>query len=216
MTRFRPHKRLRKGERPAVTSGLSRLRRTDLLKTACEVIADQGFGHTRTIDIAKAAGVSQALLFYHFESKERLFAQAFAYAARQHLEALIAIERSTATPFDRLRTLLRLCSPATPTEGWRLWIEAWSEAVRNPELEAISRRIDSQGRVLLREIIESGVASGEFACNDPDGATWRILALVDGLAIQTHVHPKVLSRRRVNVLIRTAAAAELGLSADEL
>ncbi|MEQ4719697.1 TetR family transcriptional regulator C-terminal domain-containing protein [Nonomuraea sp. B19D2] len=199
-----------------MSSGFSRLRREDLLKTACEVIAEQGFGHTRTIDIARAAGVSQALLFYHFETKERLFAQAFTYAARQHLNALADVEQSAGTPLDRLRTLLRLCSPAIPTEGWRLWIDAWSEAMRNPELEEISRRIDYQGRVLLRGIIEAGVACGEFKCDDPDDATWRIIALVDGLAIQTHVHAKVLSRRRVNVLIRTAAAAELGISAEKL
>ncbi|SDH31823.1 DNA-binding transcriptional regulator, AcrR family [Nonomuraea jiangxiensis] len=186
------------------------------MRTACEVIAEQGFGHTRTVDIAKAAGVSQGLLFYHFETKERLFAQAFTYAARLHLNALGDIERSPDTPFDRLRTLLRLCSPAVPTEGWRLWIDAWSEAMRSTELEQISRRIDAQGRLLLRAIIEAGVACGEFECADPDATTWRIFALIDGLAIQTHVHPKVLSRRRVNLLIRTAAAGELGLSADTL
>jgi AcrR family transcriptional regulator len=199
-----------------VTQGFSRLRREDLLKTACEVIAERGFGHTRTLDIARAAGVSQALLFYHFETKDRLFAQAFTYIARLHLNALGDIERSTGTPFDRLRTLLRLCSPAIPTEGWRLWIDAWSEAMRSSELEEISRRIDAQGRLLLRSIIESGVGCGEFKCDDPDGATWRILALIDGLAIQTHVHPKVISRRRVNMLIRTAAANELGLSVEKL
>ncbi|MFG1707922.1 TetR/AcrR family transcriptional regulator [Nonomuraea sp. M3C6] len=199
-----------------MTPGFSRLRREDLLKTACEVIAEQGFGHTRTIDIARAAGVSQALLFYHFETKERLFAQAFTYMARLHLNALGDIERSTGTPFERLRTLLRLCSPAIPTEGWRLWIDAWSEAMRSPELEQISRRIDFQGRLLMRGIIEAGVACGEFECDEPDDATWRIFALIDGLAIQTHVHPKVLSRRRVNMLIRTAAANELGLPVEKL
>ncbi|MFC4112265.1 TetR/AcrR family transcriptional regulator [Nonomuraea zeae] len=199
-----------------MTQGFSRLRREDLLKTACEVIAEQGFGHTRTVDIARAAGVSQALLFYHFETKDGLFAQAFTYAARLHLNALGDIERSTGTPLDRLRTLLRLCSPAIPTEGWRLWIDAWAEAMRSSELEAISRRIDSQGRLLLRSIIESGVDCGEFKCSDPDAATWRILGLIDGLAIQTHVHSKVLSRRRVNVLIRTAAANELGLAVENL
>ncbi|MET9241854.1 TetR family transcriptional regulator C-terminal domain-containing protein [Nonomuraea sp. NPDC003709] len=199
-----------------MTSGFSRLRREDLLKTACEVIAERGFGHTRTIDIARAAGVSQALLFYHFETKDRLFAQAFTYAARQHLHSLEHIEESTGTPLERLRTLLRLSSPAIPTEGWRLWIDAWSEAMRNPELEEISRRLDSRGRLVMRAIIEAGVSCGEFKCDDPDASTWRILALVDGLAIQTHAHPKVLTRRKVNTLIRTAAAAELGLSAETL
>ncbi|MGW0808080.1 TetR/AcrR family transcriptional regulator [Nonomuraea sp. NPDC002799] len=199
-----------------MTTGFRELRRQDLLKTACEVIAEQGFGHTRTVDIARAAGVSQALLFYHFETKERLFAQAFSYAARLHLNALNEIEQSSANPLDRLRTLLRLCSPAITSEGWRLWIDAWSEAMRSSELEEISRRIDLQGRELLRGIIEAGVTAGDFECGDPDAATWRILGLIDGLAIQMHVHPRVLSRRRVNALIRTAAATELGVAVENL
>ncbi|MFC7583290.1 TetR/AcrR family transcriptional regulator [Nonomuraea antimicrobica] len=187
-----------------------------MLKTACEVIAEQGFGHTRTLDIARAAGVSQALLFYHFETKERLLAQAFGYAARLHLNALATVERSSGTPLERLRSLLRLCSPAIPTEGWRLWIDAWSEAMRSSELEETSRRIDARGRTLMRGIIEAGVDCGEFACADPDGTTWRLFALIDGLAVQTHAHPKVLSRRKVNTLIRTAAAIELGVPAEKL
>jgi AcrR family transcriptional regulator len=199
-----------------VTSGFSRLRREDLLKTACEVIAEQGFGHTRTVDIARAAGVSQALLFYHFETKEQLFAQAFAYVARLHRDALDDIERSPSPPLDRLRTLLKLCSPAIPSEGWRLWIDAWAEAMRVPELETLARRLGTQCRLLIREIIEAGIECGEFKCDDPDATAWRIFALIDGLAIQTHVHPKALSRRRVNELIRTAAANELAVPVEKL
>ncbi|MEU7828580.1 MULTISPECIES: TetR/AcrR family transcriptional regulator [unclassified Nonomuraea] len=199
-----------------MTRGFSRLRREDLLKTACEVIAEQGFGHTRTIDIARAAGVSQALLFYHFETKDELFAQAFAYAARMHLDTLDAIERSPGTPPERLRALLRRSSPAGSSDGWRLWIDAWSESMRNKELEQTSRRLDLRGRTLLRGIIEAGVASGDFVCPDPEESTWRIFALLDGLAIQIHVHPKVVSRRWATRLLRATAAAEVGLNPDDL
>ncbi|SDK87108.1 DNA-binding transcriptional regulator, AcrR family [Nonomuraea maritima] len=201
---------------PATATGFSRIRREKLLRTACEVIAEQGFGHTRTIDIAKAAGVSQALLFYHFDTKEGLFAQAFGYAARVHLQSLADLEESAGAPLDRLRSLLRLCSPAIPTKGWRFWIDAWSEGMRSPELEATSRRIDARGRTLMRGIIEAGVDCGQFACPDPDATTWRLFALIDGLAVQTHLHPNALSRRRVNALIRTAASYELGVAAERL
>ncbi|MEV4394170.1 TetR family transcriptional regulator C-terminal domain-containing protein [Nonomuraea sp. NPDC049607] len=199
-----------------MTPSFSRLRREDLLKTACEVIAEQGFGHTRTLDIARAAGVSQALLFYHFDTKDRLFAQAFGYAARLHLEALSDIEESPAGPLERLRALLRRCSPAIPSDERRLWIDAWAEAMRSSELEEISRGIDARNRSLLRSIIEDGVRSGAFSCADPEEAVWRVFALIDGLAVQTHVHPRVLSRRRAAVLLRTAVAGELGLPVENL
>ncbi|MFI6496688.1 TetR/AcrR family transcriptional regulator [Nonomuraea typhae] len=199
-----------------MTRGFSRLRREDLLKTACEVIATQGFGNTRTVDIARAAGVSQALLFYHFETKEQLIAEAFAFAARQHLDAIGKIERSPQTPVERLRALIRLCSPGSSPAGWRIWIDAWSESMRNPELEATTRRMDVHGRNVLKDIITSGVACGEFACVDPEASSWRIFALIDGLAVQLHVHHKIISRRKVTLLVRTAAAMEVGLTLDLL
>ncbi|TXK39456.1 TetR family transcriptional regulator [Nonomuraea sp. C10] len=199
-----------------MTPGFGRLRRDDLLKASCEVIAAQGFGHTRTIDIARAAGVSQALLFYHFETKDRLFAEAFAYAARRHMESLAAVEHSPKPPLDRLRALLRLSSPTASPEGWRLWIDAWAESMRNKDLQRTSRRLDVQSRQVMQSIIEAGVAAGDFTCPDPEGATWRIFALGDGLAIQMNVHGRVLPRRRVTELVKTAAARELGLSADDL
>ncbi|MFI6507715.1 TetR/AcrR family transcriptional regulator [Streptosporangium sp. NPDC050855] len=196
--------------------GFGRLRREDLLRTACDVIATQGFAHTRTADIAQAAGVSQALLFYHFETKEKLFAQTFSYAAQLDLDALAAVEEAGGSPLDRLRALLRLYSPIGKSKSWALWIDAWAESMRNPDLEEMSRRIDLRWRQSLRAIIEDGVRAGVFTCADPEGATWRIISLIDGLSTQLTVHRRVLPRARLTGFIRTAAAAELGLSPDEL
>ncbi|GAA3409905.1 TetR/AcrR family transcriptional regulator [Streptosporangium vulgare] len=196
--------------------GFGRLRREDLLRTACDVIAAQGFGHTRTADIAQAAGVSQALLFYHFETKEKLFAQAFSYAAQLDLDALVKVEESGGSPFDRLRALLRFYPPSGKSKSWALWIDAWAESMRNAELEEMSRRIDLRWKAALRAIIDDGVAAGIFTCADPEGATWRVMSLIDGLSTQVTVHRRVLSRARMTEFIRTAAAAELGLSPSDL
>ncbi|GAA2884212.1 TetR/AcrR family transcriptional regulator [Streptosporangium fragile] len=196
--------------------GFGRLRREDLLRTACDVIAAQGFGHTRTADIAQAAGVSQALLFYHFETKEKLFAEAFSYAARLDLEALARVEGADGSPLDRLQALLRLYSPAGKSKSWALWIDAWAESMRNAELEETSRRIGLRWRQALRAVIDDGVGTGLFACDDPDGATWRIISLLDGLSTQMTVHRRMLSRARMAELVRAATARELGLSPTDL
>lgn len=196
--------------------GFGRLRREDLLRTACDVIATRGFGHTRTADIAQAAGVSQALLFYHFETKEKLFAQAFAYAVQRDLEALTKLESSGGSPVERLRTLLRAYSPTGNSKGWALWIDAWAESMRNAELEAMSRGIDLRWRQALRAILTEGAENGAFTCADPEGAAWRILSLVDGLSTQATVHRRMLPRARLAELVRTATATEVGLAPDAL
>ena len=48
-------------------------RRRQLLDVAVDVFARRGFGGTKTKDIAAAAGVSEAILFRHFSSKEDLY-----------------------------------------------------------------------------------------------------------------------------------------------
>jgi AcrR family transcriptional regulator len=48
-------------------------RRRQLLKAAIESFAQKGFAGTKTKDIAISAGVSEAILFRHFASKEDLY-----------------------------------------------------------------------------------------------------------------------------------------------
>src|SRR5271169_6340096 len=48
-------------------------RRSQLLRSAIETFARRGFAGTKTHDIASAAGVSEAILFRHFSTKEELF-----------------------------------------------------------------------------------------------------------------------------------------------
>jgi AcrR family transcriptional regulator len=187
-----------------------------LLRTACDVILARGLPNTRTADVAAAAGVSQALVFYHFESKDRLLAQAFAYAAEQDLARLDEAMAAKSKPLDKLRKLLKIYAPTGNSKAWALWIDGWAESMRVPELESVSRRLDLRWKESLTDVITTGVADGTFACDDPTGAAWRIIALVDGLAVQVTVHDRVISRRQLGEWVRLAAARELGIEPDLL
>lgn len=56
-------------------------RREELLRAAVEQIEARGVAAVRIADVASALGVSNALVLYHFSSKEQLVAAAFASAA---------------------------------------------------------------------------------------------------------------------------------------
>nr|WP_240956488.1 TetR/AcrR family transcriptional regulator [Micromonospora sp. HNM0581] len=187
-----------------------------LLRTACDVIGQRGLANTRTADVAQAAGVSQALVFYHFATKERLLAQAFAYAVEQDLARLDAVTRSGAPPLTKLRRILRLYTPAGRAISWSMWIDGWAESLRTPELEKVSRKLDLRWRQDLATVISDGVGEGSFVCTDPAGAAWRISAVMDGLAVQLAVHDRVISRRQFAEWVRLVAARELGLAAEQL
>jgi AcrR family transcriptional regulator len=192
------------------------VRLDDLLRTAVEVILERGFANTRTADVAKAAGVSQALVFYHFATKEALMTQAFAYAAERDLEKLQAVVEAKATPTEKLRRLIRLLAPQGRSNSWLIWIDGWSEALRSPELERLSRRLDLRWKEAMIEVISAGVDDGSFKCDDPAGAAWRLNCLIDGLAVQLMVHDKVISRRQAAEWMRLGAAREVGVDPAHL
>ena len=166
--------------------------------------------------MAAAAGVSQALVFYHFDTKDRLLAKAFAYAAEHDLARLEKVLVSASTPIEKLRSILKIYAPTGTSKGWAMWIDGWAESMRVPELEAVSRRLDLRWKQGVTDVIEAGVKDGSFACTDPVGAAWRLIALIDGLAVQVTVHDKVISRRQLAEWVRIAAARELGIDVDAL
>jgi AcrR family transcriptional regulator len=192
------------------------VRLDDILRAACDVIAERGLGNTRTSDVAQAAGVSQALMFYHFETKERLLAQAFAWAAEQDLARLDTLLNEDAPPLQKLRKLLRWYAPTGSSKSWAMWIDCWAESQRVPELEKVSRRLDLRWKEALSEVITLGVKDGDFACDDPLAAAWRVMALIDGLAVQVTVHPRMLSRKQLLEWVRVATARELNLDPSTL
>jgi AcrR family transcriptional regulator len=188
-------------------------RRDEILRATVAQIAERGVAAIRVADVATALGVSTALVFYHFRSKDRLVAEAFGYAARRDLDRLAEVTEAGGTARQRLVRALRLYHPSgSAAPGWRLWIDGWSAALREPELRRVCRRLDLRWRDTIAGLIAEGVAAGEFGCPDPEAAAWRITALIDGLAVQTTVHRGVLTRRQAEAWAYGQAARELGLA----
>ena len=186
------------------------VRREEILRATCREVIARGFASTRVGDVAAALGVSTGLVFYHFTNKETLLGEAFRYAAGEDLDRLSATAAGDGSAAQRLDRILQLYSPAGSSEAWLLWIDAWGQALRSPELAEVSRQLDLRWKQTLAAVIREGVAAGEFTCPDPDAAAWRLTALLDGLGVQVTVHRSVPTTRLVD-WVRSAAAAELSV-----
>lgn len=144
--------------------------------------------------MASALGVSNALVLYHFSSKEQLVAAAFAHAAEADLAHLRRLLGRRSTAVRRLRAAVRWYAPTGQAKGWRLWIEGWAASLRDPELRRVAASLDQEWKAALTRVIAEGAAAGEFRCADPAAAAWRLTALLDGLAVQTTAYAGSLSR----------------------
>ncbi|MFB9463387.1 TetR family transcriptional regulator C-terminal domain-containing protein [Streptomyces cinereospinus] len=191
-------------------------RREELLRAAVEQIEARGVAAVRIADVASALGVSNALVLYHFSTKENLVAAAFAYAAEGDLARLGRVLGRRTTALRRLRSAVRWYAPTGPAKGWRLWIEGWAAALREPALREVTRDLDRRWKAALAEVIAEGVAAGEFRCADPTGTALRLTALLDGLAVQLTSYPGAVSRARAQEWVDEALARELGLVEAEV
>jgi AcrR family transcriptional regulator len=89
---------MRSPSKQARTSG--RERQASLIAAAASLFARKGFNGTTTKEIAKAAGVSEALVFKHFPTKRALYAAILAEKVTVN-ELLEAIEESARKRDDR-------------------------------------------------------------------------------------------------------------------
>jgi len=98
-------------------------RREAIVKAALPLFARKGFANATTRELAEAAGVSEALIYKHFPSKESLYAeiQNTGCQDRDHgLEKLAGLEPSTSTLVHIVYYLLRTIVMGKPgdTISW--------------------------------------------------------------------------------------------------
>ena len=192
-------------------------RRIEILEATCDVVIERGFAGTRVADVAKKLGVSNSLIHYHFASKEELLAAAFEHYARKDLVDMQHDSDSAPTCVAKLWRLIESYVPEGSDDvEWMIWIDAWGEALRNPKMKPISQQLDEQSIAVFEKVLRAGNEAGEFHCAHPRESATRISGLIDGLAVQYAAHEGVLKRKEFIRLMRQLAAAETGLSPDDI
>jgi AcrR family transcriptional regulator len=191
------------------------VRREEILSATTVLLDRIGLANTRVADVAHELGVSPSLVFYHFGTKDALVADAFAHAVDRDLRRLDAADARGADPVDRLRRVLRLYGPTGAATGWRLWIDAWALAQREPVIRKVLRGMDQRWCAVLRQVVEDGVGDGVFTCPDPAAAVTRVSALLDGLSVAALVY-RSATRAQLRAWVAGAVAGELGIDAEVL
>jgi AcrR family transcriptional regulator len=191
-------------------------RREAIVAATVDVARRKGLASTTVRDVAAEMGTSSGLIHHYFTSMDEVLAAAFEVVARQDLEVSARLMTEAASPVDALRAFFRTYTPSDKDWAFQLWLDAWAEAARRPAVQATSRRLNLEWQGLLERTIAAGIRAGQFRCGDPGGAAWRILSLLDGLALQVVAHGTTISRGDVVAWSTAAAERELGLAAETL
>jgi AcrR family transcriptional regulator len=177
-------------------------------------IASEGIDGVRIARIAMDAGVSTALVHYHFASRDALLAEALDYSyAHADASRTAGAELHGASHAERLERMIDQCLPSSRElhDDWVLWVELWLRAVRNEELRPFAAELYARMRMWLADEIAAGIEDGEFDRCDPEDVADRTLALIDGFGIRTLVGDPMVPLERARLAVSSALARELGL-----
>ena len=191
-------------------------RRATIVEAALTVAQRKGLAGTTVRDVAAEMGSSSGLIHHYFASMDDVLAAAFEKVAARDLATTVAAMAAASDPAAALVAFFQAYAPVEADWAFQLWLDAWAEAARRPAVRATSARLNLAWHAQLRDTIVAGVADGSFRCSDPDAAAWRILSLIDGLALQVVAHRTTLRRSDVVTWAALAAERELGLATGTL
>ncbi|PKW05812.1 transcriptional regulator, TetR family [Streptomyces sp. 1222.5] len=189
--------------------------RERILTAACEVIAEIGFEKIRMRMVAERAGVSTALLHYHFDTREKLFTEAMTHSfAHTALDAERDVDTAPAAVV--LARILRNLLPTDPElhQDWRLWQELWARALRDETTRVFAVDLYAELHAWVTGAIRRGIDSGEFAPADVDDLGTLVLSLSDGYGIRLMLRDPAVTLDTALAAVWRHVAGALGLPAE--
>jgi AcrR family transcriptional regulator len=191
-------------------------RRDAIVDAALSVAQRKGLAATTVRDVAAEMGSSSGLIHHYFETMDDVIAAAFERVAGRDLDETEALLQEAGDPTSVVRAFLSSYAPVGEDWAFQLWLDAWAEAGRRPALREVSGRLNLAWAAMLERAIRDGIRDGVFRSDDPAGAAWRILSLVDGLALQVVAHQTIVDRADMLAWAATATERELQLPPGSL
>jgi AcrR family transcriptional regulator len=172
-----------------MSADFNQKRREHILEAALEVFAAKGYDKTGMNDIVRASGLSKGGLYWHFKSKEELFA-ALVKMVFERFGAMfgqMAVDLQTLPPPERLHALLinsnQLAEEIPYSVGLiaDFFTQAWQyKSVREALADVYDQCIDPVAATL-----QEGIDQGYFRPIDARAVATMLAGASDGVVLQS-------------------------------
>jgi len=161
-------------------------RRRQILDAAARCFSRNGFHATSMQDVLAEAGLSAGAVYRYFPSKEALIREIASDTINCLVDSVVAVVRADPPLplLDALAAILKITESRLDSH-FRLALQAWGEALRNPQLAACIAERHQQLRMLCVEIAQLARDRGELpADSDPEQAGVVLFSIVIGFMVQ--------------------------------
>jgi AcrR family transcriptional regulator len=185
---------------PKTSAAAKEARQEQILQAALRCFARRGYYATTVDDLVAETGLSRGALYLYFPSKEALY---LTLSDRWNCGLEAAIRRRV-TPGLSPAAVLRLIIEETgahveaEADACRVLLEGWIVGRTLPALDAQVKRQHEQVLRVFEQLFQAGVAGGEFRHDLAIRLHAQVLlATLQGLMIQWHLHPGTVEWRQV-------------------
>lgn len=157
-----------------------------ILETARKVFVEKGYKNVTMKDIVEACDISRGGLYLYFGSTEEILLAVLEQEANETddiFENSITEEDSAA---DILTLFLKEQKKELLRKKNNLTMAVYEYAFENKgkKNQMLRKQFEAGARV-IEKLIESGISSGEFYCENPKGAADNIMYVLEGMKINS-------------------------------
>lgn len=156
-----------------------------ILETARKVFMEKGYKNVTMKDIVEACEISRGGLYLYFDSTEQIFLEVLQMEAEETDDVFT----QNITPDDTAADILTLFLKEQKKELLRkknsltVAVYEFFFAHKSTDKNNMLRKQFDAGVKVLEKLIETGIANGEFYCEDPKGAASNIMYVLEGMKI---------------------------------
>ena len=168
---------------------VSEERRTQIIESATQVFARQGFANTRMEDVASEAGLSKGLLYWYFKSKEEIITAIadLVFGVEFRKMQALPVEGQTARAglekfLDIFLQDLRGTIKIAP-----VIYEFYALAFRNATIRQVMHGYLHRFVTVLEPIVQHGIDSGEFVSGNARQITIAIGSAMEGTMLRNDI-----------------------------
>jgi TetR/AcrR family transcriptional repressor of bet genes len=199
-------------ERPRTHAEINEFRRSALIRSTIESLAEHGVGGTSVRSICAGADSSRGLIMHYFQTKEEMLAAAFRHlytSVAQHV--LDAQERVGDDPKAKLHALPQsVFSPEVFSSKIRnAFLTFWHEIRFNPFVRNANRELYGDYKKRTEEYFR--LAAEECGVSiDTHQAAIGLVAMIDGLWLVMAIFDRLVTRETAIMVCRNYIDLQLG------
>lgn len=193
------------------SNGKVRIRRA-----ARTAIVTNGFDLSASREITSSAGVSPALLFYHYSSMEECLIDAVETSVESLFERFHTVADDLTDPTLRARVLLEWHIPRSPEQRqeWLLSFEFLRASFRMPSIAPVAQR--QYRRWHQTTLAEYMKIASQMSRDDASLKARRLMGLSEGLSWQLILGNPSLTEDTVRGILADTMVTDLGITLEAL